>query len=60
MVPVGADFLCNKAAVLREITKGERAVCVVHYTFTFIVKCPYCVVDAEPDPVGVSQEHAAS
>jgi hypothetical protein len=59
MVLVGAGFVCNKASVLREMTKREQSV-LIPYMFMFIMKCPYCVVDAELDPVSISQEHAAS
>lgn len=58
MVPVGARSLCNKATVLRAVTTGNSIFSAV--TFVFVMKHQYCVVDAELDPVGVSQEHAAS
>jgi len=58
VVPVGALSLCNKATVLRAVTMGNSIFSAV--TCAFVMKRQYCVVDAELDPVGISQEHAAS
>ena len=39
---------------------NRRTVFLVPYTFVFVMRRRCCVVDAELDPVSVSQEHAAT
>jgi hypothetical protein len=48
------------AVQLFAVGSNNRMVFLVPCTFAFVMKRQYRVADAELDPVGVSQEHAAS